>query len=130
MKTWDTNFLLRHLLEDDASQLVIVRRHLDGCERAGTRIFLPQLVLVEAAWYLRSLMSIKVVADVLAEVLLDPRFACERAHEVEAAIKAMRKKGDFSNHLIATAAARAKALPVQTFDLALKPFPSFEVHRA
>lgn len=130
MKAWDTNFLLRHLLEDDASQLVVVRRHLDACERAGTRIFLPQLALVEVAWYLRSRLSLKAVAGVLAEVLQDPRFACERVHEVEAAVEAMRKKGDFSDHLIAAAAARAKALPVHTFDQALKPFPSFEVHRA
>ena len=130
MKSWDTNFLLRHLLEDDAPQLSVVRRHIDACERADTRIFLPQLVLVEAAWYLRSQMSPKSVADVLAEVLQDPRFACERAHEVDAAIKATRKKGDFSDHLIAAAANRAKAPPVQTFDRTLKSFPTFEVHRA
>lgn len=129
MKSWDTNFLLRHLLEDDASQLAVVRRHLDAAERSGTRIFLPQLVLVETAWYLRSLMRPKAVLDVLDEVLQDPRFACERASEVESALKAARKKGGFSDHLIAAAAKSAKALPVQTFDLALKPFPTFEINR-
>lgn len=130
MKAWDTNFLLRHLLEDDAAQLVIVREQLAVAERANTAIFLPQIVLVETLWYLRSLLSRTEVLDVLAEILLDRRFTCERAHEVDAAIRAARKKGDFSDHLIAAAATAAGAVPVLTFDKVLKVFPPFEVHRA
>jgi predicted nucleic-acid-binding protein len=130
MKSWDTNFLLRHLLEDDAAQLVIVRDQLAAADRNGIVIFLPQIVLVEASWYLRSLLSRKAVLDVLAEVLLDRRFLCERSHEVESAIRAARKKGDFPDHLIAASATAAGALPVHTFDKVLKAFPTFEVHRA
>ncbi len=130
MKTWDTNFLLRHLLEDDAAQLVIVRDQLTAAERSDTVIFLPQIVLVETSWYLRSLLSRTAVLDVLAELLLDRRFTCERAYELDAAIRAARKKGDFPDHLIAAAATAAGALPVQTFDRILKVFPIFEVHRA
>lgn len=126
MKAWDTNFLLRHLLEDDARQLVIVRRHLQVAEQTGNAVFLPQLVLVEAAWYLRSLLPKPEVLDILSEVQDDQRFLCERPIEVEAAIKKARKHGDFPDHLIAAAAADAKATPVQTFDLALKSFPEFE----
>lgn len=130
MKAWGINFLLRHLLEDDAAQLAIVRNQLAAAERADTAIFLPQIVMVEASWYLRSLLSRTAVLDVLAALLHDRRFSCERSHEVDAAIRAARKKGDFSDHLIAAAATAAGAVPVLTFDKVLKAFPTFEVHRA
>lgn len=129
MKTWDTNFLLRHLLEDEAVQLVVVRDQLAAAERAGATIFLPQIVLVETSWYLGSLLARKAVLDVLSDLLLDQRFSCERSHDVDAAIRAARKKGDFPDHLIAAAAVNGGATPVQTFDRALKGFPAFEVHR-
>jgi len=129
MKAWDTNFLLRHLLEDEASQLALVRRELAVVEQAGGAVFLPQLVLVEAAWYLRGLLPRGAVLDTLREVLADRRFVCERVPDVAAAIRSARKKGDFADHLIAAAASAAQAAPVQTFDQALRPFPAFEVHR-
>ena len=91
---------------------------------------LPQLVLVETSWYLRSLLPRKAVLDVLAEMVLGRRFSCERSHEVDAALRAARKKGDFSDHLIAAAATAAGAVPVLTFGKALKSFAAFEVHRA
>lgn len=130
MKAWDSNFLLRHLLEDDAPQLAVVRRELTLAEAAGTAIFLPQIVLVEVAWFLRGLMPRRDVLDTLREVLDDNRFACERAAAVEEALRKARIKGDFSDHLIAAAACAAGAEPVQTFDTALRKFSEFEIHRA
>ena len=130
MTAWDTNFLLRHLLEDDAAQLVVVRRDLEREADAGDVIFLPRIVLVETAWYLRSLLSRVAVLDTLQELLEDQRFLCEGAALVEAAIQSARKKGDFSDHLIGAVARAAQAGPVRTFDKALKDSPTFEYHRA
>lgn len=130
MKAWDSNFLLRHLLEDDAPQLAVVRRELALAEADGNAVFLPQIVLVEVAWFLRSLMPRLDVLDTLREVLDDSRFLCERAHTVEEALRKARTKGDFPDHLIAAAAREARAEPVQTFDSALRKFPGFEVHKA
>lgn len=130
MKAWDSNFLLRHLLEDDAAQVAVVRRELARAGAAGRAVFLPQIVLVEVAWYLRGLLSRAAVLDTLQELLDDHRFACERAPAVEAAIRDAREKGDFSDHLIGAAARAALAAPVQTFDKALKDFPGFEHHHA
>jgi len=130
MKAWDSNFLLRHLLEDDAPQLAVVRRELAQAEAAGTAVFLPQIVLVEVAWFLRGLMPRRDVLDTLQEVLDDRRFACEQAPAVEGALRKARIKGDFSDHLIAAAACAARAEPVQTFDNALRRFSEFEFHRA
>lgn len=130
MKAWDSNFLLRHLLEDDAAQLAVVRRELARVEAAGERVFLPQIVLVEVAWYLRGLLSRPAVLDTLQELLDDHRFVCERAPAVESAIRDSRLQGDFSDHLIGAAASAAMATPVQTFDKALTGFPGFECHKA
>lgn len=130
MKAWDSNFLLRHLLEDDADQLAVVRRELALAEAAGTAVFLPQIVLVEVAWFLRGLMPRRDTLDTLQELLDDQRFSCEQAPAVEEALRNARLKGDFSDHLIAAAASAAHAAPVQTFDRALQQFPEFEIHRA
>lgn len=130
MKSWDTNFLLRHLLEDDAPQLAVVRRELALAEAGKGTIFLPQIVLVEVAWYLRSLMPRLDVLDTLREVLEDSRFVCEKSATVEEALGKARNKGDFPDHLITSAARAAHAEPVQTFDSALRKFPEFEVHKA
>lgn len=130
MKAWDSNFLLRHLLEDDASQLAVVRSQLSQAEEAHTPVFLPQIVLVEVAWFLRGLMQRRDVLDTLHDVLDDRRFLCEQAADVEEALRKARVKGDFSDHLIAAAARKANAVPVQTFDNGLRQFSQFEVHRA
>lgn len=127
MKTWDTNFLLRHLLEDDAAQLAVVRKQLQASERLGEPIHLPQIVLVECAWVLRSLLAKGDVLATLREVLEDDRFQCEAGAEVDAALRAAARQGDFSDHLIAAAARRAGATPVQTFDRALDLFSAFEL---
>lgn len=130
MKAWDSNFLLRHLLEDDVPQLVVVRRELAQAEAEETAVFLPQIVLVEMAWFLRGLMPRRDVLDTLQEVIDDRRFACERAPAVEEALRKARIEGDFPDHIIAAAAVAVRATPVQTFDNALKMFSEFEVHRA
>lgn len=127
MKTWDTNFLLRHLLEDDAAQLAVVRKQLQVSERLGEPIYLPQIVLVECAWVLHSLLKKADVLATLREVLEDGRFLCEAAAEVDAALKAAAKHGDFSDHLIAAAALRVGATPVQTFDCELDQSTAFEL---
>lgn len=127
MKSWDTNFLLRHLLEDNTAQLTIVREKLLAAERNGGTIFLPILVLVETAWNLRGLMERKDVLDTLEDILADTRFLCESSESVREAIQNARNKGDFSDHLIAASAKHAGASPVQTFDKALKNFSGFEL---
>lgn len=128
MKSWDTNFLLRHLLEDDAEQVSIVRKQLKLSESRGEVVFLPQIVLVETVWVLRSVLTKADVLATLQEVLDDERFLCESAAEVAAAIQHSLKHGDFSDHLIGASAVCAGATPVQSFDQALRHFKSFEVY--
>jgi hypothetical protein len=91
-----------------------------------------KLVSRKKTWHCPWLFSLDAlyIRVTLQEVLDDRRFACEQAPAVEGALQKARLKGDFSDHLIASAACAANAQPVQTFDTALRKFPEFEVHRA
>jgi len=127
MTSWDTNWLLRHLLEDDVHQLAIVREHLEACEKKHIRIFLTLLVMVEAGWVLRGKMNKKDVLDTLDEVIEDRRFQVESEEAFREAIRRSRKNGDMSDHLIAHAASTTHALPVYSFDKNLSSFKDFKV---
>ena len=128
MKSWDTNCLVRHLTEDDADQLIIVRRELDKAARKGDAIWLSSVTLVETAWVLQSYgLRKKEILDVLHAVVTDDRFRVEGGSDVAAAIGRARVKGDLPEHISALAAKRAGAVKTQTFDRAVAKFSEFEV---
>ena len=128
MKGWDTNCLVRHLTEDDADQLVIVRTELEKAARKGDVIWLSSVTLVETAWVLQSYgLRKKEVLAVLQSVVTDERFRVEGGSDVAAAIGRARVKGDLPEHLTALAAKRNGAVKTQTFDRAVAKFPEFEV---
>lgn len=128
MKGWDTNCLVRHLTEDDADQLVIVRTELEKSARKGDVIWLSSVTLVETAWVLQSYgLRKKEILDVLQSVIADERFRVEGGSDVATAIGRARVKGDLPEHLSALAAKRAGAVKTQTLDRAVAKFPEFEI---
>lgn len=127
MKAWDTNFLVRHLLEDDARQLAVVRRELQKAARSGEKVWLAQLVLVETVWVLGAQLDKRAVLDTIEEVLADDRFLVQDAQQVKNALGQARLKGDFAEHLIAQNARAAGCARTLTFDRAVKRFGEFEV---
>lgn len=129
MKASDTNFLVRHLVEDDARQLAIVRRELQQAESAGTAIWLADVTLVETFWVLQQVygLSVREALDSLLAVAADARFTFQSGRDVIEAIERSRKKGDLPEHLVALAAKRAGAKKTQTFDRAVRGLPEFEV---
>jgi predicted nucleic-acid-binding protein len=127
VKAWDTNFIVRHLLEDDARQLAVVRRELEKAVRAGEKIWLAQLVLVETVWVLGAQLDKRAVLDTIEEVLADDRFLVQDAQQVKNALGLARVKGDFAEHLIAQNARAAGCARTLTFDRAVKRFGEFEV---
>jgi predicted nucleic-acid-binding protein len=127
VKAWDTNFLIRHLLEDDDRQVAVVRRELEKAVRSGEKVWLAQLVLVEAVWVLGAHLDKRPVLDTIEEVLADERFLVQDASLVKAALRDARLKGDFAEHLIAQNARAAGCAHTQTFDRAVKRFGEFEV---
>jgi len=129
MKAWDTNLLVRHLTEDDAAQLKIVRRELDRAERLGAVIWIGDVTLVETYWALRHGYGLKEkeVVDVLHRLLDDSRFFFESGTDARLALERSGIKGDLPEHLISLAGRRAGAQKTQTFDRAVKRFSEFEV---
>jgi len=129
MKAWDTNFLVRHLVENDARQLAIVRRELRQMERAGSPVWLADVTLVETFWVLQQVygLTVREALDSLQAVANDIRFVFQSGRDVIIAIERSRKKGDLPEHLVALAAKRAGAAKMQTFDRAVRGFADFEV---
>lgn len=129
MKAWDTNLLVRHLVEDDAMQLKVVRRKLELAARRGMPVWIADVTLVESFGVLRH--GYGLVADVVCAIMLalteDARFGFQSGADVRLALEPTRIKGDFPEHLISLAARRAGAVKTQTFDRAVKRFPEFEV---
>lgn len=129
MKAWDTNFLVRHLVEDDPRQLAVVRRELQQAGNAGLPVWLADITLVETFWVLQQVcgLTARQALDSLQAVAEDGRFRMQSGEDVLAAIARSRKKGDLPEHLVALAAKRAGATKTQTFDRAVRDFREFEV---
>lgn len=128
MKSWDTNFLVRHLAEDDKRQLGIVRKELEQAARRAEPVWISNVVLVETAWVLRGYgLTKKEVLDVLDVLQKDGRFQFEAGSNAAKAIRRARSKGDLPEHLSALSAKVAGAVKTQTFDQAVRLFSEFEV---
>jgi predicted nucleic-acid-binding protein len=128
MKGWDTHCLVRHLTEDDAEQLAIVRRELEKASRKGEAIWLSAVTLAETAWVLQGYgLRKREILDVIESVTRDERFRVEGGSDVTEAVERARKKGDLPEHLSALAAKRIGITKTQTFDRPVAMFPEFEV---
>ena len=132
MKAWDTNLLVRHLTEDDADQLRVVRRELEQASSRGQSIWIADVTLVETLWVLQHGFGLEVdsVLEVLLQLTEDARFVFQSGGDVRLAVERSRIKGDLPEHLIALAAKQAGAEKTQIFDRAVKRFPIFEVLHA
>lgn len=129
MKAWDTNLLVRHLVEDDADQLRVVRRELERASSRGHGIWIADVTLVETLWVLQHGFGLEVdhVLEILLRLAEDARFVFQSGGDVRLALERSRIKGDLPEHLIALAARQVGAKKTQTFDRAVKRFPEFEV---
>lgn len=118
METFDTNVIVRLLVEDDLQQSAIALRKWRTALDGGG-VFLPKLVLAEAVWVLR--MSYRfdrqAIAGVLGALLRTEGLTIEDEPLVLVALDAYAVGGaDFSDYLILETARAASALPVHTFD--------------
>lgn len=129
MKAWDTNLLVRHLVEDDVDQLRVVRRELERASSRGHSIWIADVTLVETLWVLQHGFGLEVdsVLEILLRLAEDARFVFQSGGDVRLALERSRIKGDLPEHLIALAARQVGAEKTQTFDRAVKRFSDFEV---
>lgn len=118
MIAFDTNHLVRHIVQDDLEQskavMAMIRR--EAAEDRPIRLF--DLVLLETAWVLQSVYGFERAAwaQVLEELLDDSAFNFDDAVRLRAVLKKYRTgKADFADYLI-IAYAEAEGLDFKTFD--------------
>ena len=103
MIAFDTNYLVRHLVQDDAKQSREVTRVFKREAKKGRTILLLNIVMCETVWVLSSLYNAK-KSDILKTLKAledEVLFEFESEDEVSAAIDRYEKgKADFSDYLI------------------------------
>ncbi len=114
----DTNVLVRYLVADDAEQAAAARVLLEGLapENPG---FICREVAIEVVWVLeRAYRFTRIqIADVLVELIATNSILVEAADDVARAALIYRQGGvGFADLMILSAAQRAGAWPVHTFD--------------
>ena len=117
MVAFDTNYLIRHILQDDPKQNEIVNKLVNQYIADGKQIRILNLVLMETCWVLMSYYKInkKEWIEIIENLLDDPIFLFENNIMIRKAIELYQKgKADFDDYLILATA--------QTYDCQLKTF--------
>lgn len=133
MISWDTNFLIRYLITQDApEQTQAVLKNLESQQRKGRPVFLASIALCETVWVLRSAYGLprQAIATILRHLLDDTNFLFENPEQANKALGMYSaQKGDFADYLIAlTARDAVHAEKTHTFDKGLKANKLFQVH--
>ncbi|MYB50003.1 MAG: type II toxin-antitoxin system VapC family toxin [Dehalococcoidia bacterium] len=118
MTVLDTNVIVRYLVGDNAEHAEAARALLDGLTPSNPG-FICREVVVEVAWVLeRSYRFTRIrVAEALMDLTASDSLVVENSDDVAAAAYRYRQGGaGFSDLMILTAAERAGATPLYTFD--------------
>ena len=100
MIAFDTNHLLRHVLDDDPKQSERARSLIDSVEKGNQQILLLDLVMMETCWVLQSLMDFDRAdwCHVLEQLLHDPAFCFDDTTRLWKALDRYRSgKADFDD---------------------------------
>ena len=118
MSSIDTNVIVRYLVGDDAEQAEAARALLDGLTSDDPG-FICREVVIEIAWVLeRSYGFARArVAEALMDLTASDSILVENPDDVAAAAHRYRQGGvGFSDLMVLSAAERAGATPLYTFD--------------
>ena len=122
MIAFDTNVLLRLLLNDDKRQAGQAQALLDRVVQASDRVLLPDIVLCELEWVLDSVYQLprSRVLETFQRLIDADEFTYLSHAAFSRAVGEYRKgKADLSDYLIGTSAAAAGATTTYTFDRVL-----------
>ena len=130
MIAFDTNVVVRLIVQDDKAQAELARRVLEEACEAGERCFLSDPVLCELEWVLDSVYGAS-RQDILAAVqdlVSRDIFLFEDHDALCRALDAYdRGKGDLSDYLIGAKGQARGARAIFTFDRALRDQAGFVV---
>lgn len=119
MPAFDTNALVRYVVEDDVTQLAAARRLIRQCISEGQTLFVPVTVTLELEWVLRASFNCAKdeVMQVLSSLFSAAELTFESEHALEVTLQLYRTgPADFADCLHIALAAQAGELPLWTFD--------------
>ena len=119
----DTNVLIRFLVFDEAEQARKATQLLESAIRDNESVLLPDIVLCEATWVLKSVYgaSKRDIAGTLRRILGSEPFAVENRDAVDRAVERYADgRGQFADYLIGEIATATGASTTLTFERALR----------
>ena len=128
MIAFDTNLLLRLLLNDHPEQARKAEELLQRTVAAAERVLLPDIVLCELEWVLETAYGFRraEIVRTLRRLLAADEFAfMDRAAMAAALALYAAGKADFSDYLIGETAPAAGSVTTYTFDRELARSPGF-----
>jgi predicted nucleic-acid-binding protein len=127
---FDTNALVRMLIEDDEAQAKIVKEIVTSIEDYSGRIIILSEVLMETVWVLESVYRCTrgEVSRFLETLLQTAVFTIEDTVAIRSSVLQYKRGGDFADFVIVNKAKRLQATKAISFDKRLqKKFPGYVV---
>lgn len=121
MPAFDTNVLVRYIVQDDSAQSAAARRLIRRCVSEQQALFVPVTVTLELEWVLRSSFGYgkPETIRVLSALFSAAELSCESEQALEVALELYRSSAaDFADCLHLALAAQAGEQPLWTFDKA------------
>ena len=121
MIAFDTNHLVRHIVQDDAEQCRIVAQLIEQEAAENRTVRILDLVLLETFWVLESIYDFDRAAwsQILCELLEDAAFSFDDPAKLKRCLNQFTSgKADFADYLILHSA-ESESLELKTFDNAL-----------
>ncbi len=130
MIAFDTNALVRVLVEDDQDQAKTVQKTITFAEKNSIQILILSEVLIETVWVLESVYGSTrdEISQFLETMIYTPTFTFSDYETIRKTVHQYKKEGDFADLLIVNQAIEQQAKKLFSFDKRLqKKFPGFVV---
>lgn len=130
---FDTNLVVRLMVEDDVAQARRARKLLEEAAERDELVLLSDIVLSELEWVLESAYKVprQRILVALNALIAEERFCFEDRHRVAMALNLYQEgKGDLADYLIGLRSEAAGARTTFTFDRNLSDDSRFTVVRS
>ena len=118
MIAFDTNYLVRHIVQDDARQCRTVATTLKNEVESDSPILILDMVLMETCWVLENVYEFDrdALGEVLESLLEDSAFCFENSQRLRSVLKQFcNGKADFADYMISSKA-HAEGFELKSFD--------------
>ena len=130
MIAFDTNFVVRMIVEDDRKQAGAVQKIVLYAEKNAIQILILSEVLIETVWVLESIYHCTKdeIAQFLETLISASSFTHPNPDVIRKAIKNYKRGGDFADFVIVEQAKQKQAKFFFSFDKKLqKKYPDYVV---